>query len=282
VLDRAGRPVHETAVPLPGPRLPHDMCFTEHFAILNDLPLFWDAAGLAKGSYRPRMHDLPSRFAILPRRGGAGEVRWFEAAPTYVLHWINAFEQGGEVILDGFFQHDPSPRPDPADGVWGPLKKMVDMGAMGTRPWRWRFDLRTGRTREEPLGDDCCEFPQVSGRIGGRPYRYAYTMTAKPGWFLFDGLLKLDLETGRTQRYRWPDGVFGSEAPMAPRPGATAEDDGWLVTFVSDTNTDTSECQLFDARNIAAGPICRLRLPERICAGVHACWAPASALGQPG
>ena len=94
----------------PGPRLPHDMAFTEHYAILNDLPLFWDPDLLAQGVHLPRFFpDIPSRFAIV-RRDGTGDVRWFEADPTYVLHWINAYEDGDEVVLDGFFQHDPSPR----------------------------------------------------------------------------------------------------------------------------------------------------------------------------
>ncbi len=63
---------------------------------------------------------------------------------------------------------------------------------------------------------------------------------------------------------------------MAPRVGATAEDDAYLVSFVSDTVRDTSECQVFDARHVDAGPICRVRLPERIASGTHACWMPGA------
>ncbi|HVV85791.1 MAG TPA: carotenoid oxygenase family protein [Kofleriaceae bacterium] len=270
-------------VPLPGPRLPHDLAFTERFAIVNDLPLFWDPALLAKGVHRPRFaRELPSRFGLVDRHADA-PVRWFEAEPTYVLHWINAFERGGEVVLDGYRQADPLPRPDPADGPWGPLKKMVDVHAMGARPWRWRFDLATGRTREEPLGDGVSEFPSVNGRRGGRAYRHAWSMTARPGWFLFDGLVRLDVDGGAEQRFRCDDGVYLSEAPMAPRPRAAADedddgardDDGWLVTFTADVPGDRSECWIFDAARIGDGPIARVALPERICHGTHACWAPA-------
>ena len=267
-------------VPLPGPRLPHDMAFSERFAILADLPLFWDPALLAKGVHRPRFaRELPSRFALIARHGDA-KVRWFEAEPTYVLHWINAFERGDEVILDGYRQADPLPRADPADGPWGPLKKMVDVHAMGARPHRWRFDLRTGRTREEPLGDEVSEFPSVNGRRGGRPYRHAWSMTAKPGWFLFDGLIRLDVDGGAPQRFRCDDGVYLSEAPMAPRPGAgeavgDRDDDGWIVTFTADVARDRSECWIFDAARIGDGPVTRIALPARICHGTHACWAPA-------
>ncbi len=279
VLDRAGELVHHTAVPLPGPRLPHDMAFTERFAILDDFPLFWDADLLAKGVHRARFHrDIPSRFAVIPRRGTAADVRWFEASPTYVLHWINAFERGDEIVLDGYRQENPTPRPAPEDGPWGALMRMVDLVSLGTRAHRWRFDLRTGKTREEPLDDTCTEFPTINPRFAGRVHQSAWVMTTKPGWFLFDGIARLHTERGLVDRYRWPDGVFASEAPMAPRPAGTAEDDGWVVTFVSDTNRDLSECQIFDARRLADGPVACVRLPERISSGTHAFWADRDAL----
>ena len=78
-------------------------------------------------------------------------------------------------------------------------------------------------------------------------------MTTQPGWFLFDGVVKVDLETGAEERYAFGDGVFGSETPMAPRPGATAEDDGYLVTFTTDMERDCSECLVLDAADITAG-----------------------------
>jgi carotenoid cleavage dioxygenase-like enzyme len=60
-------------------------------------------------------------------------------------------------------------------------------------------------------------------------------MTAPRGWFLFDGVARLDLEGGAIDHYQFPAQVFASEAPMVPRPGATREDDGWVVTFVADS-----------------------------------------------
>ena len=108
VVDAANTVVHYTPIDLPGPRLPHDMAFTENFAILNDCPLFWDPDLLARGVHAVRFYpDLPTRLGVLPRRGGDDDIRWFEASPTYVLHWINAFEDGDEVVVDGFFERNP-------------------------------------------------------------------------------------------------------------------------------------------------------------------------------
>src|SRR5262249_3516387 len=158
----------------------------------SDFPLFWDPEQLARGVYRPTWRpQLGSRFGVMPRRGG--DVRWFEAAPTYVLHFINAYEDGDTIILDGYFQSEPLPRPDPADGPYAALKKMVDVYAMRARPHRWRFDLATGRSSEEVLFDDISEFPSIHYARPGRRHRYAWSMTARPGWFLFNGIARYDL-----------------------------------------------------------------------------------------
>lgn len=279
VLDASGALTHYQPVALPGPRLPHDMAFSERFVIVNDFPLFWDPALLAKNVHRARLYpDLPSRFGVIPRAGG--DVRWFEAAPTYVLHFVNAWEEGDELVLDGYFQECPEQKRRGDEPPWGPFMRSLDMNEMRARLHRWRFNLASGATREEDLDDAFTEFPTLHAGIAGRRHRYTYAMTGEPGWFLFNGLVRTDMQTGKKQEWRFPKGVYASESPVAPRSGARVEDedDAYVVTFVSDMNADASECQIFHASQIDKGPICRLRLPERISSGTHACWGPASAL----
>ena len=279
VVSAEGELVTYVPIPLPGPRLPHDMAFTERYSILNDMPLFWEEKALARNAHRVRFRpDMRTRFAVLPRHGRTEDVRWFEASPTYVLHWINAYEDGDEIVLDGFHQSCPAPEHRPGDGPMATLLRSLDLDEMKTRAHRWRFHLGTGETREEFLDDSLTEFATINPRFAGRRYRYAYAMTGEPGWFLFNGIVKHDWETRTSTRHRFPEGVFGSESPMAPRPGGTAEDDGYLVTFVTDVKADRSECQIFDARDITRGPIARVLLPERISSGTHACWASAENL----
>lgn len=59
---------------------------------------------------------------------------------------------------------------------------------------------------------------------------------------------------------------------MALRPNAEAEDDGYIITIVTDMLRNVSECLILDAQDIAAGPIATIELPERISMGTHACW----------
>jgi carotenoid cleavage dioxygenase len=96
--------------------------------------------------------------------------------------------------------------------------------------------------------------------------------------FAFNGLIKHDLDTGKEETYEFEDGVFVSETVMAPRDNSAREDDGYLVTFSSDLIRDISDALVFDASDITQGPICKIRLPERISSGTHASWAPSKAL----
>lgn len=265
-------------VPLPGPRLPHDMAFTEQYVILNDLSLYWDEDLLERGIHVPRFHpDVPTRFAVA-RRDGTGDIRWFDADPTYVLHFVNAYEDGDEIVMDGFFQRRPAPSAAGATSLEDAAFRSLALDGLETVLHRWRFDLRTGATKEEDLSDRFTEFGTMHPGFATREHRYVYAATGEPGRFLFDGLVKHDLRTGAEESIRFDPGVFGSETVVAPRPDATAEDDAYLVTFTIDEADDRSECVVWDAADPAAGPVCRLALPQRISSGTHATWASRSDL----
>jgi carotenoid cleavage dioxygenase len=255
------------------------MAFTENYVILNDFPLFWDPRLLEHDVHLPRFHpDIPSRFAVLPRRGHSDDVRWFEAEPTFVLHFVNAYEDGAEIVLDGFFEGDPEPFDTRTGTKWQRLFRFLALDRLQSRLHRWRLNLVTGTVSEERLSESITEFGTINADYAAGRYRYTYAATGKPGWFLFDGLVKHDLHSGREERYRFGDGVYGSETAMAPRVAGGGEDDGYLVTLTTDMNADASYCLIFDAARVSDGPVCKLKLPERISSGTHATWAPGAQL----
>jgi len=278
IVDANNDLAHYIDVPLPGPRLPHDMAFTRNYAILNDFPLFSDPKLLERDLHIPRFHrDMPSRFAVLPRRGGAEKIRWFEADPTFVLHFTNAYEDGDEIVLDGFHQGDPEPS-DIGGTKWERAFRFLALDRMQTRLHRWRLNLVTGAVTEESLSETISEFGVINAGHCGEPYRYVYAATGKPGWFLFDGLVRHDVVSGGEQRISFGEGVYGSETSMAPRLGSNSEDDGYLVTLTTDMNDDASYCLVFDAARLEDGPVCTLQLPERISSGTHSTWVAGAAL----
>ena len=274
VVSPAGELVHWVDVPLPGPRLPHDMAFSENYSILNDFPLFWAPELLKDDIHLPRYFpDLPSRFAVIPRYGQTSDIRWFEFDPTYTLHFTNAWEEGDELVLEGYRQQNPSPRKKEGDDFYRSFYRHIDLNTLKPVLHQWRMNLVTGATREHDVSDSITEFGMINGRFGGVPHRYTYAMTGHPGWFLFDGIVKHDRVTGQEKRFAFGEGVFGSETPMAPRVGATAEDDGYLVTFTTDVDNDASEALVLTAQDLDL--VARIRLPHRISSGTHSFWAPS-------
>jgi carotenoid cleavage dioxygenase len=82
---------------------------------------------------------------------------------------------------------------------------------------------------------------------------------------------------------------LGGEAYFVPRPAATtkpgrgkgappAEDDGYLMTFVTDAATGKSELVVYDASSMSSVPVARLRIPHRVPLGFHCTWVTAAEL----
>jgi carotenoid cleavage dioxygenase len=265
---------HQADITLPGPRRPHDLGVTPNFTVLHDFPVFFDPEHFKRTGKRvPLFHpDVPTRFGVLPRFGSDTDVQWFEAEPCYMLHIVNCWEEGDTVVMVGCRNPDPTLRPDPRDGR---IAAMLNGIKLRAHLHEWRMNRATGELTERVLDPSNLEFPMVHPDWLGRKNRYAYLSDIPhevPA--TFEALVRVDLETGEQQRFDYPPGVFGSEAPVAPRAGGTAEDDAWLVTFVTDTNDWSSACWVFDARDVAKGPVAKVAIPHRIPAGFHATWMP--------
>jgi carotenoid cleavage dioxygenase len=274
VASAQGELVHEIPIDLPGPRSPHDLTITEHYTILHDFPYFHDADLVRKARRRvARFHsELPSRFAVVPRFGGTHEVRWFEFDPGYVLHMVNAWEEGDWIVMDGCLQPDPT------------IHRRLEEGALGSmlayfrarfHLHRWRMNLRTGETKEEPLDDLNVEFCLPDTTLYGVRTRYSYHQYIPPDAYTleFRALVKYDHTDGSCVRYDYGPGYCGSEAPFARSLGANGEeDDGYVVTIVTNAETYRSECWVFSARDITDGPIAKVKLPARVPVGFHAKW----------
>jgi carotenoid cleavage dioxygenase len=279
VVSPTGDLVHYTPVPLPGPRLPHDMTFTQNYSILNDCPLFWKEDLIERGIYATQFHrDMPTRLGVIPRYGTEKDIKWFECDATYVLHWINAYEEGDEIVVDGYFQFDPSPGVAPDATLEQRMVRFLDLFALQSRPYRWRLNMKTGAVKEGPLSDTITEFGMINTLTAGKKYEWVYSTIPAVGWFGFEGIIKHNVVTGTEENYQLPDGIYASETVFAPRPSPRSEDDGYLITFTMDVVNDSSQCLIFDAQNVSDGPVARIQLPERICSGTHATWAAASTL----
>ena len=277
VVDAQNKLSHFTRIELPGPRLPHDMALTENHIVLMDLPVVFTEQGM-KNRVWSIHHDesLPTRFGVLPRHGDGQDTRWFEFPGCYIYHVVNAWEERRQ---DGDWLHlycckmVPNGRDLPRQ--FGPYAPMVNVLALRAVLTRWSMNLKTGATKETQVDDTISEFPVINLGHTGRKSRYSYHVSIPDTDVqVYDGLIKYDLEAGTHTRHDFGPDVFGSEPAFAPRLNAKSEDDGYLITFTTDTDGN-SRALVIDAQDMAAAPLAEVHIPQRVPLGFHGTWANA-------
>jgi carotenoid cleavage dioxygenase-like enzyme len=268
VADASGQLLFTHEVNLDVGVMMHDFAVTATRSIVMDLPLTMRLDRMMEGG--PMMAWEPergARFGVLPRHGDESQIQWFSRPACMIFHTANAYDDGDEVVLDAC-------RMDRTD-VLGGAEKTDGQGDDGGRLTRFRFNLKTGASTEELLHPTPCDFPRVHPVRVGRPHRFTYAGRLAPsddGTPRMDGVIKFDHQTNQGAERGWGPGRVGGEVVFAPRPGAEAEDDGWLMTFVYDEARGASELVVLKAQDLS--PVARVILPVRVPYGFHGDWVP--------
>lgn len=271
VVSAGGELVRSTDVPIGRSVMMHDFVTTEHHVLWFDLPALFDGEALMSGgtaiAWRP---EEGARIGVMPRDGEGGDTAWFDVDPFYVFHFMNAHEDAqGRIVVDGCrasamptaFGDDPLPD-------------------ASVRPylWRWEIDPSTGPVAERQLDDRPGDFPRINDARNGKPYRYGVQghtrKWSRDAGVEFDGVIVFDHDTGTSVEHLYGPTKVCGEAVFAADPDGTAENDGWLLNFVTDLTDRTTEFVVLDARDVTAGPVARVQLPRRVPFGFHGNWLP--------
>jgi carotenoid cleavage dioxygenase-like enzyme len=262
-----GALVQTEEISVGGPTMMHDFNVTRDHVIVMDLPAVFDIELAMRGEMPIHWDDdYPARLGVLPRTGGDADVQWFDIDPCYVFHPMNAYDDGDRIVIDvARLSH-----------VW--RDSMMDFPS--PELWRWTLDRATGTATQEQVDDRAAEFPRVADSVVGLAHRYGYMMgipddpsyadpTSQTG-----SILKYDRTTGARSEIDLGRGCIPGESVFVPADAATAEDDGYLMTYVYDADTDASRFVVFDAATMDPEPIASVALP-RIPFGFHGSWIPA-------
>jgi carotenoid cleavage dioxygenase len=268
VVDAAGTLTHSIAIDIPAPVMVHDFAITERYSIFFIAPGIFDVPAMMRGEPGVRWEpERGTRIGVVPRHGRGDEVRWFDIPNRYVVHFWNAWEAGRTIVV-----HAPAFESMPGGLAFDDAPADIQTPV----PWKWTIDLDAGTVKTDQTDDQPGEFPRIDDRFAGRPQRFLYNALARSWEFAFDfhGVIKYDVATGRSAQFIHGATAVSGEHVFAPDPNGTAEDDGWLLTMVTDRATDTSSLAVLDARDVAAGPIARIHIPRRVPLGFHANWFP--------
>ncbi|MEP5764104.1 MAG: carotenoid oxygenase family protein [Halieaceae bacterium] len=249
-------------VPTPGSPMVHDCMFTANYFILFDFPVVFDVEALNSGAAFPYSWtpDYGARVGLLPRNGSAEDVSWHEVELCYVFHPLNGYEdEQGRVVLD-VVRH---PRMFATDKL-GPNEGTTTLD-------RWTIDPGQTRIKEERLDDRGQEFPRLDERRAGKSYRYGYSALVGEG-FAMGGLLKHDLLKGSSENQDQGKHRIFMEPVFVPRSAGSDEDDGWVMAYLYDSSTDSSDVVILNAQDFSGEPVATIHLPRRVPFGFHGNW----------
>ncbi|CAL1373454.1 unnamed protein product [Linum trigynum] len=183
-------------------------------------------------------------------------------------------------------------------------------GSLFTRCYEWRLNLETGEVKERNLTgktEASMDFPMIHPDFTGLPNRFGYTQTidseasSSSGMTKYGGLAKLYFEEPAATNCDLRDDDQGKEAmikveyhefekntfctgaafvPKMATAGSSSscgeEDDGWVITFVHNEDTDTSMVYIIDAKKLSSEPVAKIALPCRVPYGFHGAFMPMS------
>ena len=263
-----------TILPTPYPAMVHDFVITENYIVIPVMPICGSIERAMEGAppfaWEP---DKGVHIGVLPRHGGTAEdIRWLEMDMAFTFHFMNGFDQGGVISIDCCqMEHAPLfPTPDGSS-----------TGAAEPRLSRWSIDMNAQQPRVEfeCIDDFESEFPQCDPRYMGKPYRHGwYTSpdySVKSGVEAIDDSFNtyghFDHESGAEDRYSCGRSLV-SEALFVPKSADAAEGEGYLLGLATSFENYRTSLLIFDAQNLAQGPLAKVHLSHHVPAGFHGFW----------
>jgi len=218
---------------------PRHVVMIGHPLVVRPRAMLWSERGFIEHfRWRP---ERGTRLVVFDRAGGA--PRTFETHACFVLHVVNAYEEGEDLVVDALAYRDA--------GVLEELRTERLGTAPLAKPDYARMRIaRSGRVEvEQRLGHaNAFEFPMVSAAHAGRRHRYCWG--ADP-WLRAGGsaLYKLDVERGEVRKAPL-EGWIAGEPLFVPAPGAQAEDAGVLAAVASHAQRDAAALFILDAATL--------------------------------
>ncbi len=267
-----GKNPHRVAeMPVDKPAYMHSFGMSERHLILTEFPLkLGGALDLLLGNTPfienyTWMPEEGTRFTVFDKDTGA-IVQQTTGDPFFAFHHVNAFERGGELIIDVAAYEDASI----IDRLYMDNLTAEDAQVqVDSQLRRVRVPLDTGAPPTSDIVSDVAfELPRYDyDRCAGTPYRIVYGAGTRPGTADFiNQIVKLDVTTGAHDTWH-AEGMYPGEPVYVPAPEAATEEDGVILSVVLDAKEGTSFLLVLDAETFDEQA--RAPLPQHIPFGFH-------------
>lgn len=285
-FDRDGRLKKHRTLPMPRDNYIHDFFVSDRHIILNLQPakksifryLFGKASFAESLRWEPEEGNL---ILVLSREGGTEPIRLMTEA-SWMWHSLNAYEEGDEIIAEfvGYKNPDHFIGSDPA--LYAIMSGRVERNSYPGAVRRYVINPKRKTVRQEILDRGTHEFSIVNSHHSCHRHRYGYfAKGATPSDLFWSSIVRIDMDTGKTEGYDFGKGLYCTEPIFAPRPGfhyspGSKDEPGWLLTEIYNGKTKRSFLAVLRADHVADGPVAIVHLRHHVPFSFHGYWHPAS------
>ncbi|XP_060963184.1 carotenoid 9,10(9',10')-cleavage dioxygenase 1 [Cannabis sativa] len=264
----------------------HDIGITKRYNLIMDIPLTIDIMRLVRGGPLIKYDkDEYARIGVMPRYGDADSIKWFEVEPNCTMHFFNCFEDGDdEIVVWGCRA---------LDSIISSTQEQIDTPTTNANnsyhdsPYEWRLNMKNGIIKEKKLTLDSeysMDYPTINENYIGLKNKFGYAQVVDPisattsnNLLKYCGIAKLHFEDGESKEmvkieyHMFEKNTFCSGATFVSndKKECVDEDDGWIITFVHNEDTNISQVLLIDSKNFSSEPVAKITLPYRVPYGFH-------------
>lgn len=250
----------------------HDFLITERHLVFILTP--WRYDGSAGDTFLERHVWQPEAGgrALIIDKDAPERQRTVELPAFWVYHFGNAWEDAGGIIR---FDHCRYADPTMTTAGFRSVMEGSSFSGTGASYRSARIDPARGTFSEEVLvGGPAAEFPRVHpGRIGRRTDRAVMLLAdqdAGAAHPLFTTTAMVNHATGDIDAFVHGPTEMAEEAVFVPLgTGDTDAPDGWVLQTVLDFAAARTRLKIFDATNLASGPLAVATLPYALPLGLH-------------
>ncbi|MEA2479071.1 MAG: beta,beta-carotene 9,10-dioxygenase [Thermoleophilaceae bacterium] len=254
-------------IPAAEPAYMHSFAISERYLVVTEQPYVANPLKLAL-SGRPFIANYEwrpergTRFHVIDRIAGE-PAGTFQTDAFFVFHHVNAFEDGGDLVVDLCAFDDP----EIVEALYLGRAREEHPRMPVAELRRYRIDLNGGGVTSERLADEPIELPRIAYRTrNGRPYSYVWGAGQREQGGFFDQIVKVDVGSRTSTTWHEP-GTHPGEPVFVPAPDGAGEDDGVLLSVLLEPARGRSSLLVLDAADLTE--LARADAPHHIPFSFH-------------
>lgn len=251
------------------PSYMHSFSLTPHYVILIEIPFVVNPYDLVMSGkpYIENFHWKPKLGSTVwvVNRATGNIVNSYALPAFFTWHHSNAFEQGGNIIID----MPTYPNATMMDSFY--LADIHDTKKYHAFP-QGSLQRITINTIDKSIQMKALpttltvEMPRINPDYVTKPYQFMYGLHRSTATGYYNAIAKIEPATGKNSMWSSAH-CYPSEAIFVPQPHAKTEDDGVLLSIVLDGATKTSFLLILDAQKMTE--LARVYLPHHVPFTVH-------------